>query len=361
MSIAAKLRMGLSLLASRVTGKPVPVLVNWAITGRCNLRCRHCYGAYGVSQKTELPTETVFRLLSEMRRAGTLRVNLEGGEPLCRKDIHEIVDRIRELGMEASLCTNGVGLEQHLDAFRGKLDVIVLSLDGAEKAHDFLRGKGNFRKVLAAIDAARAAGFRVLLFNTLMDHNLDDVDEVIRIAEAQGTHVTFNIAVAVLGKGRRVRIPKKDETAYRRALSHIVESKRAGAPVYYSERNFRQALAWPSYDRETLSAREIESLPAKVRSTLVPCEAGRHWCYVECDGRVYPCYQQVGTLAVKNAVDVGFRAAFDHLATLDLCRACYNLTISELNLQARLDARSVARVFSNYLAPRRRDGRTGHA
>ena len=48
MSLATKVRMGLSLLRGRVTGRPVPVLVNWAVTGRCNLRCKHCYGAYGI-------------------------------------------------------------------------------------------------------------------------------------------------------------------------------------------------------------------------------------------------------------------------------------------------------------------------
>jgi len=344
----SKIAMGCALLRARLTGRRFPFLVNWAITGRCNLRCRHCYGLYGVGQTAELPKETVLRTVDTLRAMGTRRITLEGGEPLVRPDIVELVDYIHGKGIEMALCTNAVLLAKYLDALQDKIDLFVLSLDGRQEYNDWLRGNGTYEKVIEALGLLAERGIRPLLFCCLVDDNLGDVDLMVSVARQYGAYVTFNVAVGQAGEGARVPLAKRTDEAYRDAIRRILEHKRDGAPIYYSRNTYEQALHWPSFAIESYDAASLAQVCASERRHFVRCVAGRFWCYIECNGDVYPCYQLVNTLPVKNIERDGMRAAFAHLASLRFCCRCYNMTLSELNLQAQLNPRAVLRVVKNY-------------
>lgn len=347
MAITKKLGHGIKLISAKTMRKRIPLIVNWAITGRCNLRCIHCYGGYGTLQKDELTTAQVFKIIDELKSLGTRRITIEGGEPLVRKDIGEIIDYIYKKGIEQSLCTNGVLLERKINEVKRKVDIVILSIDGAERAHDKIRGKGNFRHVLHAIEIAKQHNLRTLIFYTLMDENLNDIDEIIELIKKLGIFIAFNIAVAkITEEGKRISLPKDSEQKYRDAIQKIIEYKKQGYPIFYSDKNFLQALHWKSYSKEKLFK---EDLPQYKCKPLIPCYAGKYYAYIECNGDVYPCYQMVGTMKVKNAGKDGFKTAFDYLSKQDYCLHCYNLTISELNLQCGLDFGSVVKVLQNYL------------
>ena len=336
--------MGLSLLSSKITKKPFPFMVNWAITGNCNLRCKHCYGSYGIVQKGELSLEHVKSCIDEFKKMGTRRITLEGGEPLMHKKIIEIIDHIHSKGIEMSLCTNGILLEKYIEHLEKKVDLIVLSLDGDEKHHNALRGKNNFQKVLNALKTAQSHNIKTLVFSCLVDENIDDVDYLVSLAEEYKTNITFNIAVAKLsGKNKRRSLNRNKDRAYRSAIKKIMDHKKNGAPIYYSNDNYVQAYNWPAFTAETLKEKSNFK-------TFIPCYAGINYCYIECNGDMYPCYQTVGTLKVKNIVKHGPKEAFQHLSTLDYCRHCYNLTLSELNLQCGLELKSIIKVIKNYIS-----------
>ena len=351
MSLLNKVRLGSSLLASKINGRFSPTIINWAITGRCNLRCTHCYGSYGRIQNEELSFDIVAHTVDRARELGTKRITIEGGEPLVRHDIADIIDYIHKTGMEMSLCTNGVLLGRYAEKIKDKIDLVVLSLDGNEAHHDRIRGQGNFQKVMEAIDTAKRNKLRVLLFSCLIDENMADIDYLVKLAEEKGVKSAFNIAVSKLkGMDKREDGLKLSDDTYRKAVLRIIELKAKGAPIYYSDRNFNQALCWPTFSSEKLFKSDIEKLSAEQRKSLVKCFAGRHFCYIESSGGVYPCYQTVGTIAAGNIKDEGgLKAAFEKLSTLDYCKACYNVTLSELNLQCSLDIKSVLKVGANYL------------
>ncbi len=350
MSLLNKVRLGSSLLGSKISGHSAPLIINWAITGKCNLRCTHCYGSYGRVQNEELSFDTITKTIDEARELGTKRITIEGGEPLVRHDVAEIIDYISKAGMEMSLCTNGVLLGRYAEKIKDKIDLIVLSLDGNEAHHDKIRGAGNFRKVMEAVETAKQNKLRVLLFSCLIDENMADIDYLVKLAEEKGVKSAFNIAVSKLkDAGKREEGLKLSDETYRKAVAQIIAAKAKGAPIYYSDRNFNQALCWPTFTSEKLFSADIEKLSAAQRKTLVRCFAGKHFCYIESSGGVYPCYQTVGTLTAGNIKDAGgLKGAFDNLSKLEYCKACYNVTLSELNLQCRLDFKSVLKVGANY-------------
>ncbi len=350
MSIIRKIPMGLSLLYSKITKKRFPFMVNWAITGNCNLRCKHCYGGYGIIQRGELSFKQIRSCIDELKKIGTMRITLEGGEPLVHKNILDIIDYIHHKKIEISLCTNGILLEKYISHIKGKVDLIVLSLDGNEKRHNALRGKNNFKKVLNAIRIAQDNNIRTLIFSCLIDKNLEDIDYLVSLAEEYKTNITFNIAVAKLTDNKnRISLNKVTDEKYKNAIQKIIDYKKNGAPIYYSSDNYIQALKWSSFAIETLCENCVSGEYKHLSKWFIPCYAGINYCYIECNGDVYPCYQTFGTLNVKNVVQHGIKEAFHHLSTLEYCKHCYNLTLSELNLQCQLEIKSILKVIKNYI------------
>ncbi|MFH1287207.1 MAG: radical SAM protein [bacterium] len=350
MSIINKILIGSSLLKSKITHKRIPLIVNWAITGRCNLRCSHCYGSYGVVQKDELSLDVVKKTVDELKKIGTRRITIEGGEPLLREDIKEIVNYIYEKDIEISLCTNGILVGKYIDFIKGKVDLTVLSVEGREEFHDLIRGKGNFKKVINALEICKKNNVRTLIFSSLIDKNIRDIDFLIDTAKRYNVYIAFNLAVAKIKEnGGREKLDKISDEEYRAAFLKILEHKKNGAPVFYSEDNFRQIINWPSFAKEILYEEDLKSFNKKDNFFLAPCYAGINYCYIECTGDVYPCYQMVGILDVRNIREDGFKKAFNHLSETHFCKHCYNVTLSELNLQCGFNLKAVFKVIKNYI------------
>ncbi|MCX5776647.1 MAG: radical SAM protein [Candidatus Firestonebacteria bacterium] len=350
MSFLKKIAIGSSIAGAKMFGQRAPVILNWAVTGKCNLRCKHCYGSYGRVQNEELSFEEARKLVDDAAKAGTRRMTLEGGEPLVRPDICELIEYIHSKGIEMSICTNGVLLPKFAERIKDKIDLVVFSLDGIEERHDDLRGKESFKAVMEAADTAVKYGMRSLFFTCLIDENINDIDFVLKTAAEKKGSSAFNIVVSKLsGEKDRTALQKAPDLKLREAMAKIIGLKKKGLPVFYSEQNFTQALLWPDFNKERLYAKDIALLSAKQKKTLIPCQAGRHFCYVESGGNVYPCYQMVGLMQTGNVKTEGFKEAFKQLGRAEYCRACYNITLSELNLQCGLSLESVLKVAGNYL------------
>ena len=94
-----------------------------AITDRCNLNCIYCHheGEYITSQcskensNVELTVDEIERVIRIAAELGIKKVKITGGEPLIRKDVVDIVDRISSIPgiIEVSMVTNGLLLERY--------------------------------------------------------------------------------------------------------------------------------------------------------------------------------------------------------------------------------------------------------
>ena len=137
-------------------------------------------------------------VLEEFQRKGVSRLSISGGEPFCRSDIYDILQKASDLGFDIYLSTNGTN-----DIFVEKLrsysiKVLQVSIDGLEQTHDAIRGKaGAFlhsikfleeahKKMSASIGVAfslmpQNADDAVSLFRFLHDHSLSDIFSVIPV------------------------------------------------------------------------------------------------------------------------------------------------------------------------------------
>ena len=109
------LRMGLRVyngLFSNLCGVRVPFFCGHKLTYNCNLRCKMCPFWKRLSPDPSLKQEK--EVLKQIYRSGAVGVAFEGGEPLLRRDLVEILAFSRSLPLHTSLVTNGTLLESCL-------------------------------------------------------------------------------------------------------------------------------------------------------------------------------------------------------------------------------------------------------
>ncbi len=145
-----------------------------SVTDRCNYRCTYCLPEDGVphARSAEILTfEEITRLVSCFTRLGVRRLRLTGGEPTVRRDLTVLVQMLRRLpGIDdLALSTNGHLLGDLAGPLRragiDRLNVSVDTLD-PERFTRITRG-GDLARVLAGIDAARAAGYAGIKINAV--------------------------------------------------------------------------------------------------------------------------------------------------------------------------------------------------
>ena len=179
----------------RREGLRPPGTLTIAITGACNLACRHCWvEAGGRGSAPHVPGQTLHRLIDEFADLGGEGVRFTGGEPLCHPDWPGLLRSARACGYRyVSLQTNGMLFTEEYVAVLREVDfpglTIQISLDGATAAsHDLVRGAGAFEGVLAGIRRLERVGLapRISLFFTEMRHNLDEIPALLELAEKLG-------------------------------------------------------------------------------------------------------------------------------------------------------------------------------
>ena len=178
------------------TNKPFEFFVQWHLTEKCNLRCRHCYQDGRCADELSLPEiKEVIVEVSDMLKAWseTYKVdfsrsmNITGGEPLLRRDLFEILGQVKRHGFDTYLLTNGtlVGKEDAKKLVDLGINGVQVSIEGCEEVHDEIRGRGSFTASVAGIENLIDAGLTVTLNVTLSNLNASSMTKVI----ACGTHV----------------------------------------------------------------------------------------------------------------------------------------------------------------------------
>jgi len=138
----------------------------------------------------ELSTQQIFHIIDEARKYEIKEILLTGGEPFLRDDIFEICKYSYDRGLRSIITTNGVLIEHDLaEAIaESKISHIHFSLDGTEETNDFFRGRGVFKKIVAAInilDSKRKNGrfFSIGIACTVMDKNAGELYDIVKLAD----------------------------------------------------------------------------------------------------------------------------------------------------------------------------------
>lgn len=165
-------------------GRPIRDL-RISVTDKCNFRCRYCmpkeiFGDDFEFLKREqlLSFDEIERLARIYASLGVKKLRLTGGEPMMRKDLHELIKRLTVIeGIEdIGLTTNGLLLKKHgQKLYDAGLRRINISLDAMD---DELFGKINDRgigtsRILEQIEYAIGLGFQIKI-NMVVQKGLNE-------------------------------------------------------------------------------------------------------------------------------------------------------------------------------------------
>ena len=101
------------------------------LTNRCNVNCLYCHHDGMVKSKDEMTADELYTICKIAKKIGVRKIRLSGGEPLLKKDIVEIVERIASLDFkDISMTTNGILLGKYAQDLKDAgLDRVNVSLD----------------------------------------------------------------------------------------------------------------------------------------------------------------------------------------------------------------------------------------
>ncbi len=170
-----------------------------SVTDRCDFRCVYCMAEdmQFLPRSAVLSIEEMERLAGVFVSLGIRKIRLTGGEPLVRKGLPELVERLGRLpGLETlAMTTNGARLAPVAQRLRAaglsQLNISIDSLDAA-RFHELTR-TGVLTDVQAGIAAAVAAGFPRIRLNSviLRGRNEDEVPALVAYAASLGVDLAF--------------------------------------------------------------------------------------------------------------------------------------------------------------------------
>lgn len=177
--------------------QPFDFFIQWHLTERCNLRCAHCYQSG--TCKEEVPFSEISRVIGEVKEmvetwedaydlSFSLSYNITGGEPFLRADLFDVLKEIRGSRGAVYLLTNGtlVTREKAQELAAHGVQGVQVSIEGPEKVHDQIRGRGNFSKALQGVGHLLEAGITVTLNATLSRINRDYLIDFVHLASELG-------------------------------------------------------------------------------------------------------------------------------------------------------------------------------
>lgn len=315
MTITKYISFMAEILKGRISGKRIPLLVTLCVTSQCNFKCKYCYCN---TEGRDLTTREILDLIDQLAEMGTKYISLNGGEPLLKEGIDEIIEKVNSKNILCHLSTNGSLVEQHIPALR-KVDSLAVSIDGIEESNDLNRGEGTFEKAIRGMEVLIKNKIKFHTHTVLTKNNPMAVEEVLVLAQRFGFRAQFSLL-------RGFPEMELEVGPLRATVNRIIRYKRESFPVFLSLSSYRNVLDWPHKGKELVNEDHWSGSP---------CYIKRFACHIEPDGLVYPCIVLVNTMRKQfikphNLLDIGFKEAWESLA-MNTCGGCYNVCCNEQN------------------------------
>jgi len=300
-------------LVKILAGMKIPLRVTHCVTYRCNLDCSYCsrHGTGG----TEMSTKEIMAVMESFRSAGCRFWSFNGGEPLIRDDIGDLINHGKNIGLYISFATNGTLVADRTGDIDGT-DMVSISLDGPGEIQDRYRSS-SFARVMKGASALKNRGVPFTFTTVVGTHNLDALGDILDIAERYGTVVFFQ-PIRVQKEDVREKsldlFPSRERMAD--GMRFLLRAREAGRPVASSPGYLEAILSsWPD------------------RMPEVRCRAGRTFCFITPDGYATACCDTLAGTGKITKLDTRVlgAGAFRNIPRF-ACRGCYSSIVLETNL-----------------------------
>lgn len=264
---------------------PVPRLIAWELTRRCNLRCAHCRanagtGAGGCGTRDELSFDEAKAVIDDIASFARPILILTGGEPLLCDYLFELIAYAREKGLNPVIGTNATLIDDAVAARIATAGVarVSVSVDFPSAAeHDGFRGvPGAFDAAVRGIRALRAAGVGVQVNTTVTRRNSRLLGEMHDLAVSLGARAFHPFLLVPTGRGADLAAQELSAAEYEEALRWICE-RQATSPLELKPTDA------PHYQRI------VREMGASCGLHGKGCLAGTGFAFIGHAGDVQPC------------------------------------------------------------------------
>ncbi len=156
-----------------------------SVTDRCNIRCFYCMPENDVQfmdRREILSFEEIERFARVAAGLGINKLRITGGEPLVRKDLPRLIEKLIAIPgiQDLAMTTNGVLLaEQARSLYDAGLRRLNVHLDTLDRARFFeITRRDDLDKVLEGIELCRELGFGPIKINAVAVKGLTEADVV---------------------------------------------------------------------------------------------------------------------------------------------------------------------------------------
>ena len=217
-----------------------------SVTDRCDFRCTYCMSEDMVfaPRAQILSLEELYTVADAFIGLGVTRIRITGGEPLVRKNLLSLLDRLggRPELQDLAITTNGSQLASMAAGLRAAgVTRLNISLDSLQRERfaAFTR-RDQLAQVLAGIDAARSQGFEQIKLNTVVQkgRNDDEVPALVAFAVEQGLDISFieEMPLGSISSHAREQTLCSSDEVRERIEAHfqlLPSSHRTGGPSRY--------------------------------------------------------------------------------------------------------------------------------
>lgn len=217
-----------------------PLIVNWALSFRCNFDCLHCYSR--LDKSPELSAAENIEVARRLADAGVLFVNFGGGEPLLCPDLHRVARAAADFGLRVSMNSNGslIGPVQAHELKEAGFASVGVSIDSHDPVlHDRFRNReGSHAAAVGAARALREAGHTVTISAVISRLNFRSLTPLVELAAKLGAARLYLHNFKCSGKGLDHRFdldlePQEWREFYRTALE--VSRGRTAVPLSFDD------------------------------------------------------------------------------------------------------------------------------
>lgn len=252
-------------------------VIQWHITHKCNLRCKHCYQEdYSKDLEEEVLVgifEQCKAFLDENHFFG--HFNFTGGEPLLSPALWRLLDLCEANGNTFGILTNATLLnEETVDrlASYNRIRFVQASVDGTKERHDEIRGEGSFERTMHGLELLRKKGIQTMVSFTCSKENQTELKDVIRLCEKNKIDRFWTDRLVPIGNNELTCMSTEEYAAFLKVLGR--ESRRAAF------------LPWIN---TTIHTNRAMQFICNKKECGYMCSAGKGLLAILADGTILPC------------------------------------------------------------------------
>jgi len=278
--------------------------VSFELTYNCNARCGHCHRGPLIEKERRATPDRLAEIAREIRPLVSI---MSGGEPLIRKDLEEIVFKLKETGASSrvNVNTNAALLTQkRFQSLKAAgIDNFVISFDFPDERHDEWRAiPGLFGKIQDLVASLSPEEKKLVVLTCVFNSkNFRDAPRMAEVAREWGVSMNFSTYTWMRTQDMSLMIQPEEMDEAREVVATLSDMRRRYGNVLNSDGVFQGMLDFY----------ENKGTPG--------CRAGERLLVVNPDGTFSPCGLVIRDYPTRKALLEDFTKSND-------CSACYTIS-----------------------------------